>query len=393
MAVGLIIIASLAVLGSGYNFIRLQLDCRQLIDYQLSYHKTMTPTQIRHSRRFFFKSEIQKSSAYRKLKGWNRLGRGLGIIGLVLIGLQLLDVMTFFDNQQAWFTAGWAMMLVGFSLAWVVNWRLRQQLLQVLTPATASKSVDLMMTPAPLGQQALRHRLGLGVSVSVFLVVTTLASALSILPAEGVVTKVDQLLASRPAGISMTESQATSATVSSKSQGSATKTSNDTTTTTSSSRAESQSAGVDRAEQDAAYVRTLTPKHEAYLTTQEKVGLISMYYLAITHGSPAGMEDDPSVTYTYHLIRNYQPLTIVLKATGTKNEFFYLAQIDKQNHVRLYHFTSQTPTELHGLVPAYQEYPQSKVKLGQLIAGYYSEADGAYHRTMWAMQAGDAWQY
>ncbi|AVK63447.1 hypothetical protein C5Z26_04725 [Lactobacillus sp. CBA3606] len=389
MTVGLIIIASLAVLGGGYNFVRLQLDRRQLIDYQLGYHKTMTPTQIRHSRRFFFKRERQKLSAYRQLSGWNRLGRAIGIIGLVLIGLQLLDGMTFFDSQQAWFTAGWAMLLVGFSLAWVADWWLRQQLVQVLTPTTATKSVNLMMTPAPLGQQTLRHRLGLGIGVSVLLVVTTLASALSILPADGVVTKVDQLLASRPIGISRTDSRATTTTMSGQSSGSATQTSNDTTTATSSS----QSAGVDRAEQDAAYVRTLTPKHEAYLTTQEKVGLISMYYLAITHGSPAGMEDDPSVTYTYHLIKNYHPLTIVLKATGTKNEFFYLAQIDKQNHVRLYHFTSQTPTELHGLVPVYQEYPQSKVKLGQLIAGYYSAEDGAYHRTMWAMQAGEAWSY
>ena len=159
----------------------------------------------------------------------------------------------------------------------------------------------------------------------------------------------------------------------------------------SSSSSSQPQTKADKAYTSAAYVRSLPVKSESYLTTQDHVGLISMYYLALNHYDYDGIANNPAVKYSFHVIKNLDPLTIVV--TSTSQKFFYLTQIDKQNYVRIYKFNNQNPSALHGLVPAYTEYPNSKVKLGQLINGYYSDQDGPYHRTMWAMEPGTDWTY
>lgn len=389
-----------------YFGIRHQLDQRQLIDFQQRYHRTMTPLQIRKSRRFFFQSEVRKSPRMRQRQLFMQIGRWLTIGGLVLIGAQLLGVPSFSDDDQVWFTLTWALILVGISLAGSMRWLLNRELYAITAPDPAVDHVDLTTTPTKLGQHLGRHQAGLAISLSILLLTFTVGSATetispSLLNQNASVSPFGarwhwQLSWSTRTKATPSTSSTTSQTTEAAEDSSSSSQTNAGTTTRQRSESVSETTHT-RAFHDAAFVRTLPSTKQRYLTEQDQVGLISMYYLAVTHSSPAGLEDDPSAKYTYHRISNYAPTTYILtrKAINGHQTFTYLAQIDDQQVVRLYHFKQPDGalTDLHGLVPKYTEYPNSAVKFGQLITGYYSDQDGPFHRTMWAMQPGQPWQY
>ncbi len=399
----LIIIAVFFGLNASYFRIRLHFDQHNLIEFQQQYHRTMTPLQIRKSRQFFFKSEVKKSPHLRRLQLGLQIGYWGAIIGLVLVAAQLLGVTTTSGDDQIWFTLTWVIVLIAASLAGGTNWLRNRALYALTAPDPEVTHVDLTTTPTHLGRTFGRHHAGYAISLVLLLLTITVGSATSTLSP----TVFNRQMIVSPFGVgigfswrttqsSTTSSQATSATTAGN--GNRASDTSGTSATTSSQRSESSKAEIHtRAFSDAAFVRTLPVTKQRYLTEQDQVGLISMYYLAVTHSDPDGLENDPGAKFFYHRISNYAPTTYILQrqAINGHKTFEYLAQIDDDNQVSLYHFKQSDGalTELHSLVPKYTEYPNSMVKFGQMVTAYYSEQDGPYHRTMWAMQPGQAWQY
>lgn len=391
-----------------YFRIRLHLDQRRLIDFQQQYHRTMTPLQIRKSRRFFFKSEVQKSPHLRRLRLAMQLGNWGVIAGLVIVAAEMIGITTDSGDDQLWFTLTWAFILIAASLTGITNWLLNRALFELTAPDPEVNHVDLTTTPTVISRNFSHHHVGYVLSLVLLLLTLTIGSV-----TETVSPSVfGRSVTVSPFGIGLRFSWHSRQTSTAKTPTTMTDANTDTTTTSNSQTTSSRTSSAEtssqttastkseihtRAFKDAAFVQTLPSTKQRYLTEQDQLALISMYYLAITHGDPAGFENDPGAKFFYHRISNYAPTTYILQrqAINGHKTFEYLAQINDDNQIHLYHFNNPDgqPTELHQLVPKYTEFPNSSVKLGQLVTGYYSEQDGPYHRTMWAMQPGQAWQY
>jgi len=382
MGLGFSILGGLLVLLFVYLGWRIRQQQQAILDFQLTYHKTMTPAQIKNSRHFFFQSEIKKSAVKRRLHLGVQLGRwsSYGLFALILA--QQFGMVTAVQPQSV--TLSWIGLLATLTARNLCQWRLNQQLYASVQIKQLPDHVDLMMTPTQFTQPFLKYQLWSIGTLAALLMIFVVASWTETLPADYSKTVLNSFLIPP---MKTAQSQQSASSSSSSSHFTVTYTEK----SSSSSSSSQPQTKEDKAYTSAAYVRSLPVKSQSYLTTQDHVGLISMYYLALNHYDYDGIANDSAVKYEFHIIKNLQPLTIVV--TSTQQKFVYLTQIDKQNYVRIYKFNSQTPSALHGLVPAYTEYPNSKVKLGQLINGYYSDQDGPYHRTMWAMEPGTDWTY
>lgn len=387
MALWFSIIGGMLVLGLIYLGWRLRQQQRGIIDFQLTYHKTMTPAQIQHSRRFFFQTEIKKSSVYRRLHMGVQVGRWGSYGLLALIVVQQIGLWQP-DDQPVMATLCWLGLLVTLTGRNLCQWQLNRQLYASVQIAQTPAHVDLMMTPMHFTQSFLRLQLWSIGTLATLMLTLAVASGTETLPDDYLGGLLDGL------GWQSTSSRVMPRVSSSSSQESDTDDDDaqDDAEQTTTRSSESQTK-VKKVYTSAAYVRSLPVKSQRYLTRQDRVGLISMYYLVLNHYDYNGIANNPTVKYVYHVVKNIKPLTIVVTSTEAKRKFYYLTQIDKQNYVRVYRFKNQTPSAFHGLVPAYQEYPKSKVKMGQLIKAYYSDQDGSYHRTMWAMEPGTDWTY
>ncbi|KRO26470.1 hypothetical protein [Lactiplantibacillus fabifermentans] len=393
MGLLLTILGGLLVIGLGYLGWRLRQQQRAIIDFQLTYHKTMTPAQIQHSRRFFFKTEIKKSAGYRRLNLGVQVGRWGSYAFIVAILAQQFGILDA-DDMAVMATLLWLGLFATLTLRNGCQWWLNRQLYASVAVADTPAHVDLMMTPQSLTQAFLHYQIwGIG-TLGTLLVVLAIASGTAVLPADYFANGFNGFLFQ-----SATRSTTTYMRSSTTSSESATTADNDTTTDNETNgtdaTSDSSSAPKSKAEKaydSAAYVRSLPVKTKNYLNTQDRVGMISMYYLALNHYPANGISNNPGTKYAFHIIKNMKPLTIVVTSSGYNDKkFLYLTQIDDQERVRIFKFKNQTPTALNGLVPEYTEYPNSQVKMGQLINGYYSEEDGPYHRTMWAMEPGTLW--
>lgn len=125
-------------------------------------------------------------------------------------------------------------------------------------------------------------------------------------------------------------------------------------------------------------------------TTREKMAMFTMYLKAIT-GSDLDMYD---TTYNYHVIPDGKATWYVLtgKSMNTGYEFFYLVKVDAHQNVQMYYFPDKRgdKTALHGLVPKYETYEQTQIKLGSLIGAYMSLSD--FSTYVQPMHAGANWQ-
>ncbi len=369
----------------GYFWMRTVQWQSRLIDFQGIYHKTMTPLQIRRSRRAFFKSEIRKSAQLRRLNLAARISWVVVIFAGILVVAQLLDVLDFATHARLWMALTWGIGTIAFGSKLWLERLIAQQLYELTALAEDAVIIDLSATPRKLGQQILKNQLGLMIGTVLMGMVLTIGSLQGLMVVgtrRPIMSRIGQVANSNV-------NQQTTMPSSSSSQ-------DRSSSTTTTSQSEDSRYREPRVNRDPAYVRTLTPKSEPYITTQDQVGLLAMYYLAYIKSPADGLEHNPGVKYKYHIISDRQPLTIVVKSNQSKRPFEFMAEIrDKgaldNRQVRLYQFTATTPSALNGLVPAYREFSNSQVKMGQLINAYYSEEDGTYHRTMWAMEPGEAW--
>ena len=344
----------------------------------------MTPLQIRRSRRAFFESEIRKSAQLRRLDLVARIGWGVVIVAGILVAAQLLDVLDLTPHAQLWLALTWGVGTVAFGGRLWLERLVAQQLYELTALAENAVIIDLSATPRQLGQQILKNQLGLMIGTILMGTVLTIGSfqGLMVVGTRRPITR-----SAWPVASSNTAQQATAASSASQGKSSA---------TTTTSQSEDTRYREPRVNRDPAYVRTLAPKSQSYITTQDQVGLLAMYYLAYIKAPADALEHNPGVKYNYHIISDRQPLTIVVKSNQAKRPFEFMAEIRGKGalanrQVRLYKFTATAPSALNGLVPAYREFSNSQVKMGQLINAYYSEEDGPYHRTMWAMEPGEAW--
>ncbi|CAJ1229009.1 hypothetical protein [Lactiplantibacillus xiangfangensis] len=377
------IVVCIAIIG--YFWIRTVQWQSRLIDFQGTYHKTMTPLQIRRSRRAFFESEIRKSAQLRRLDLVARIGWGVVIVAGILVAAQLLDVLDLTPHAQLWLALTWGVGTVAFGGRLWLERLVAQQLYELTALAENAVIIDLSATPRQLGQQILKNQLGLMIGTILMGTVLTIGSFQGRLMVVGTRRPITRSV--WPVTGSNTAQQATAASSASQGKSSA---------TTTTSQSEDTRYREPRVNRDPAYVRTLVPKSQSYITTQDQVGLLAMYYLAYIKAPADALEHNPGVKYNYHIINDRQPLTIVVKSNQAKRPFEFMAEIRGKGalanrQVRLYKFTATTPSALNGLVPAYREFSNSQVKMGQLINAYYSEEDGPYHRTMWAMEPGEAW--
>lgn len=378
------IVVCIAIIG--YFWMRTVQWQSQLIDFQGTYHKTMTPLQIRRSRRAFFKSEIRKSAQLRRLNLAARISGGVVLVAGILVVAQLLDVLDFATHARLWLALTWGVGIVAFGVRLWLERLIAQQLYELTALAEDAVIIDLSATPRQLGQQILKNQLGLMIGtvlMGMVLIIGSFQGLMVVGTRRPIMSRIGQVANSNM------HQQTTMMSSSSASQ-------DGSSSTTTTSQPESSSYREPRVNRDPAYVRTLAPKSEPYITTQDQVGLLAMYYLAYIKSPADGLEHNPGVKYEYHIISDRQPLTIVVKSNQSKRPFEFMAEIrDKgtlaNRQVRLYQFTATTPSALNGLVPAYREFSNSQVKMGQLINAYYSEEDGPYHRTMWAMVPGEAW--
>lgn len=386
-----LIISGAWLLGWGYFTFRLSQDSADIVDFQSNYHRTMDPQQIILSRRAFFRSECRKNPRLRHLNRWRQLGKGLLWLGGIAGSLQLIRWVMVATHPEWWFAATGVVVMIGWGLFAGCTWVSNRQLYRLTTPVAGVEHVALTVTPVQPAQHFLRHQLGSLLSLMGIFMMLIIGSLTGIIKVGYQPKPNQQAIISHGLviGTQTPPTVSTTAPQSNEHHHSAASVKDDSSTTTLPKW--------QRVAKDPAYVRSLAIKRQAYLTTQDQVGLFSMYYLALTNSPADGMENNPGVRYTFHRIKNYHPVTIVVKSNETR-PFIYLAQISgsgpvEQRTVRLFRFTGQTPSQLHGLVPPFVPYPNSAVKIGRLINAYYSEQDGAYHRTMWAMAPGTAWQY
>jgi len=125
-------------------------------------------------------------------------------------------------------------------------------------------------------------------------------------------------------------------------------------------------------------------------TTREKMAMFTMYLKAIT-GSGLDTYD---TTYNYHVIPDGKLTWYVLtgKSMNAGYEFFYLVKVDAHQNIQMYYFPDKRgdKTALHGLVPNYETYEQTQIKLSRLIGAYMSLSD--FSTYVQPMHAGANWQ-
>ena len=126
------------------------------------------------------------------------------------------------------------------------------------------------------------------------------------------------------------------------------------------------------------------------LSSRAKMTLFSMYYNDITN-----YDLDTDSTYTYHVIHDQAATWYVLMQDSEDDgvSFYYLVKESASHQIQLYRFNDPTgdKTALHGLVPAYTPYYQTKVKLGQLTTAFMTQKN--YQYVIKKMHPGKVWSF
>jgi len=327
--IGLILVV-LVGLGLAWRFARLK---QQIISDRQHYHRTMLPQQIRASRRFFYRTEIKQSPRLRWLMRLERVG-----LIAVVIGIGLPWIVTPAPTPVV--IVGMVGLLIGSVVFASCNMLLNRQLLATTVvpdqPATASLSV----TPKHFADQELRY---FKVLNGLFLIAAILGALLML----GLVQNNEAVQRTKVV------------------------------------------TKVSAANQNVRQIQRLAVGSQR-LSSRAKMTLFSMYYNDITN-----KDLDTGSRYTYHVIHDQTVTWYVLMQDSEDDgvSFYYLVKEDGQHQIQLYRFNDPTgdKTALHGLVPAYTPYYQTKVKLGQLTTAFMTQK--GYQYMIKKMHPGKAWTF
>lgn len=312
---------------------------KQLLADRQQYHPTMLPKQIRASRRFFFRSTIKNTPRLRWLNRFRQLGVGVIIAGMalslwpVIRGQSHVSALIIIFTILCYLVGGWLMVLC--------FWQLNRRLIKLTTVPDVPANTTLFAIPQRFAVRA--KWFVLLESVFMLIAVTWMVGATGYWVMGAI------------------ESQETHIVTK-----------------------------VSAANQNVLQIQKLATDNQK-LTTRAKMTLFSMYYKDITNYDL----DSDSSTYTYHVIHDKSVTWYVLMENSEDNGlgFYYLVKEDAQHRIQMYRFNDRNgdKTALHGLVPAYTPYYQTKVKLGQLTTAFMTQQD--YQYTIKLLHPGNNWHY